>query len=56
ETIIDRIWGYDAYPSTRTVDNFILGLRKLIEPDPARPRYLLTVHGKGYRLLLEEAD
>jgi two-component system alkaline phosphatase synthesis response regulator PhoP len=56
ETIIDRVWGYDAYPSTRTVDNFILGLRKLIEPDPARPRYLLTVHGKGYRLLLEETD
>jgi DNA-binding response OmpR family regulator len=56
ETIIDRVWGYDAYPSTRTVDNFILGLRKLIEPDPAKPRYLLTVHGKGYKLLLEEED
>jgi two-component system alkaline phosphatase synthesis response regulator PhoP len=56
ETIIDRIWGYDAYPSTRTVDNFILGLRKLIEPDPAKPRYLLTVHGKGYKLLLEETE
>ena len=56
ETIIDRVWGYDAYPSTRTVDNFILGLRKLIEPDPAKPRYLLTVHGKGYKLLLDEAE
>lgn len=54
ETIIDRVWGYDAYPSTRTVDNFVLGLRKLIEPDPSRPRYLLTVHGKGYRLVLPD--
>lgn len=49
-TIIDRIWGYDAYPTTRTVDNFILALRKVLEPDPANPRYLLTVHGVGYRL------
>ena len=56
ESIIDRVWGYDAYPSTRTVDNFILSLRKLIEPDPAKPRYLLTVHRKGYRLVLEEAE
>jgi two-component system, OmpR family, alkaline phosphatase synthesis response regulator PhoP len=54
ETIIDRVWGYDAYPSTRTVDNFILGLRKLIEPDSGTPRYLLTVHGKGYRLVLPD--
>ena len=54
ETIIDRVWGYDVYPSTRTVDNFILGLRKRIEPDPGKPRYLLTVHGKGYRLLLPD--
>lgn len=50
ETIIDRVWGYNAYPSTRTVDNFILRLRKLLEPDPANPRYILTVHRKGYRL------
>jgi two-component system alkaline phosphatase synthesis response regulator PhoP len=54
ETIIDRVWGYDAYPSTRTVDNFILSLRKHLEPDPTSPRYILTVHGRGYRLLLPE--
>jgi len=50
DVILDRVWGYDAYPSARTVDNFILGLRKILEKDPASPRYILTVHGKGYRL------
>jgi len=52
DTIIDRIWGYDAYPSTRTVDNFILALRKMLEVDPSRPERILTAHGKGYRLKL----
>jgi len=52
DTIIDRIWGYDAYPSTRTVDNFILALRKMLESDPSRPEHILTAHGKGYRLKL----
>lgn len=50
DVILDRIWGYDAYPSARTVDNFILSLRKILEEDPGNPRYILTVHGKGYRL------
>ncbi|MBU0742159.1 response regulator transcription factor [bacterium] len=50
-TILDRVWGYDAYPTTRTVDNFILNLRKIVEKDPARPRHIKTVHGVGYRLL-----
>jgi two-component system alkaline phosphatase synthesis response regulator PhoP len=50
-TIIDRVWGYDASPTTRTVDNFILGLRKILEPDPADPQHLQTVHGVGYRLV-----
>lgn len=49
-TILDRVWGYDVYPSTRTVDNFILSLRKALEPDPANPKHILTVHGVGYRL------
>jgi len=56
ETMIDQIWGYDAYPSTRTVDNFILGLRKILEPDPARPRHILTAYGRGYRLVLEPEE
>ncbi|MFH1845864.1 MAG: response regulator transcription factor [bacterium] len=51
-TIIDRVWGYDASPTTRTVDNFILALRKLLEMDPSRPQYIQTVHGVGYRLVI----
>ncbi len=50
-TILNRIWGYDAFPTTRTVDNFIVSLRKLIEDDPAEPRHLVTVRGVGYRLV-----
>ena len=49
-TILDRVWGYTAHPTPRTVDNFIVRLRRVLEPDPAKPRFLLTVHGTGYRL------
>jgi len=50
ERFLDVVWGYHAYPSTRTVDNFIAGLRANLEPDPANPRHLVTVRGIGYRL------
>lgn len=50
EKFLDVVWGYHAYPSTRTVDNFIAGLRAKLEDDPAQPRHLLTVRGTGYRL------
>jgi len=53
ETILDRVWGFGAYPTTRTVDNFILALRKIIETDPRKPRHILTVHGVGYRLVID---
>ena len=53
ETILDRVWGFGAYPTTRTVDNFILALRKIVEIDPRRPRHIVTVHGVGYRLVLD---
>jgi two-component system alkaline phosphatase synthesis response regulator PhoP len=53
ETILDRVWGFGAYPTTRTVDNFILSLRKILETDPRQPRHLLTVHGVGYRLVMD---
>jgi two-component system alkaline phosphatase synthesis response regulator PhoP len=48
--ILDKVWGYDAFPTTRTVDNFIVRLRRVLEPDPQNPRYIHTVRGSGYRL------
>ncbi|HVS09443.1 MAG TPA: response regulator transcription factor [Planctomycetota bacterium] len=48
--ILDRVWGYDAFPTTRTIDNFIVRLRRALEPDPQSPRYIHTVRGTGYRL------
>ncbi|HEY3786469.1 MAG TPA: response regulator transcription factor [Steroidobacteraceae bacterium] len=53
EDLLERVWGYDVFPSTRTVDNFILRLRKRFERDPANPRHFLTVWGVGYRFLVE---
>lgn len=55
-TILDRVWGYDAFPTTRTIDNFLVRLRRILEKDPARPRHLLTVRGVGYRLVLGPGD
>jgi len=49
EDLLERVWGYDVFPSTRTVDNFILRLRKRFERDPADPRHFITVWGVGYR-------
>ncbi|NNG25965.1 MAG: response regulator transcription factor, partial [Ignavibacteriaceae bacterium] len=47
--LLDDVWGYDNFPSTRTVDNFILALRKKIEEDPSDPKHILTVHKAGYK-------
>jgi two-component system alkaline phosphatase synthesis response regulator PhoP len=47
--ILDQVWGRDRFPSDRTVDNYMLRLRKLFEPDPDHPRHFLTVRGAGYR-------
>jgi len=49
DKFLDEVWGYDSYPTTRTVDNYILSLRKKIEDDPAKPKHLLTVHTVGYK-------
>ncbi|MDX2007837.1 MAG: response regulator transcription factor, partial [Meiothermus sp.] len=51
--ILDKVWGEDAYPTSRTVDNFIVRLRRLFEPDPAHPVHLHTVWGVGYRFTPE---
>jgi DNA-binding response OmpR family regulator len=50
ERFLEVVWAYNAYPTTRTVDNQILSLRAKLEREPASPRHLLTVHGVGYRL------
>jgi DNA-binding response OmpR family regulator len=49
ELLLNEVWGYNAYPTTRTVDNQILKLRQKLEPDPANPKHLLTIYGAGYK-------
>ena len=49
DELLEKAWGYELYPSSRTVDNFILRLRKRFEPDPERPRFFHTMRGVGYR-------
>ncbi|MBK8173572.1 MAG: response regulator transcription factor [Sandaracinaceae bacterium] len=51
DEILDKIWGVEASPTNRTVDNFIVKLRKKIEPQPEKPRHILTVYGLGYKLV-----
>ena len=53
ERFLDIVWGYTAFPTTRTVDNHIASLRSKIERDPDKPRWIHTVHGVGYRLELQ---
>jgi DNA-binding response OmpR family regulator len=55
EELLNEVWGYQNYPSTRTVDNHILRLRQKLEPDPASPRFFLTMHGSGYKFTAEGA-
>ena len=49
--LLNEIWGFSSYPTTRTIDNLVLKLRKKIEPDPGNPKYILTVYGAGYKLV-----
>ena len=49
EELLNQVWGVEVYPTTRTVDNHIAGLRAKLERDPAQPRHLLTVRGVGYK-------
>jgi DNA-binding response OmpR family regulator len=50
EELLDEVWGYDRFPTTRTVDTHVLRLRRKFEADPERPAFILTVHGQGYKL------
>ncbi|GAC1352435.1 MAG: response regulator transcription factor [Polyangiales bacterium] len=50
DEILSKVWGLDANPTNRTVDNFVVKLRKKIEPSPDRPVFILTVYGTGYKL------
>jgi DNA-binding response OmpR family regulator len=54
DVLLDEAWGYDKYPNTRTVDNHLVKLRRALEDEPDRPRFLVTVHGAGYRLNEED--
>ena len=51
ERILQTVWGYNVYPTTRTIDNFILNFRKYYEPDPRQPRHFLSVRGMGYKFV-----
>ena len=52
QQILQHVWGYDVYPSTRTIDNFILSFRKNFEPDPRHPVYFQSVRGIGYKFTM----
>lgn len=52
DELLDKVWGIEATNSNRTVDNFIVKLRKKIEPRPDEPRHILTVYGVGYKLVV----
>jgi len=51
EHILETVWGYDIYPSTRTIDNFIVSFRKYFEKDPGNPQYFQSVRGIGYKFV-----
>ncbi|MFH1790392.1 MAG: response regulator transcription factor [Candidatus Omnitrophota bacterium] len=51
--LLDVVWGYETFPTTRTVDNFVARIRKQIEKNPARPQYLLSIRGAGYKFIDE---
>jgi two-component system, OmpR family, alkaline phosphatase synthesis response regulator PhoP len=49
DELLQEVWGYNATPSTRTVDVHVAWLRQKLEPNPRVPQYILTVHGMGYK-------
>jgi DNA-binding response OmpR family regulator len=53
EDLLDKVWGFDKFPTTRTIDNHILKLRKKIEQNPSYPKHILSIYGEGYRFMGE---
>jgi DNA-binding response OmpR family regulator len=51
EMLLNEVWGYEQFPTTRTVDNYILSLRRKLEDSPSDPRHLLTIHTSGYKFV-----
>jgi two-component system alkaline phosphatase synthesis response regulator PhoP len=51
DRLLEEVWGYDRFPTTRTVDAHIVRLRQKVEPRPEEPRFILTVHGTGYKFV-----
>jgi len=49
--LLDEVWGYETFPTTRTVDNYILMLRKKLEDNPSVPKHILTIHTAGYKFV-----
>jgi DNA-binding response OmpR family regulator len=52
EELLDKVWGVESGPTNRSVDNFVVKLRKKIEPNPEKPVHILTVYGLGYKLVV----
>jgi two-component system alkaline phosphatase synthesis response regulator PhoP len=55
DEILDRVWGKDQFPTSRTIDNYILAFRKLFEVDPREPKYFHSVRSVGYKFTLNES-
>ena len=51
DRLLDAVWGYENYPNTRTVNAHIVHLRQKLEPNPLEPRFILTIHGSGYKFV-----
>jgi len=51
DRLLNEVWGYESYPTTRTVDNHILRLRQKLEDDPTNPRHILSIYGEGYKFV-----
>jgi len=51
DQLLNDVWGYESMPTTRTVDNYVLALRKKIESTPSKPKYFLTIHTVGYKFI-----